>query len=175
MPYCQLYYHLVWATKLRAPLLTAQVELAIYGYIRSKAVGLGGMVYALNGTADHVHLVATIPPSIAVAQFIGQVKGVASTRLNKSGLSELPFFWQAEYGVFSFDRKRLANHVAYVVHQKSHHRDQHLIPVLERVGDEDVNSVSEPSEIYAAGDAVWWAEMLRLTSGDPSDDEPARR
>ena len=39
-------------------------------------------------------MVAAIPPKIAVATFIGQVKAVASTKFNKSGLCADPFFWQ---------------------------------------------------------------------------------
>lgn len=49
MPYCQLYYHFVWTTKLRRPLLTPKIEPIIYNYLRTKAIELGGLVFALNG------------------------------------------------------------------------------------------------------------------------------
>ena len=172
MPYVQLYYHLVWATKNRAPLLTTEVEPVIYGYIRSKAVGLGATVYALNGVADHVHLVAAIPPSIAVAKFVGQVKGVASTRFNKAGSNGTPFFWQAEYGAFSFDQKRLPNYVGYVLNQKEHHSDRHIIPVLERT--EDLQMLAEPGGSYAIENTDWWREMLGFPGMVPEDEEEAR-
>src|SRR5512136_621128 len=100
MPYWQLFYHIVWSTKDRLPLLTPEVESVIYGFLRSKAIGLGATLFALNGTVDHVHMVTAIAPAIAVAKFIGQVKAVASTRFNKSGQSATPFFWQEEYGAF---------------------------------------------------------------------------
>ena len=41
MPYWQLFYHLVWSTKHREPLLTPDVEPIVYGYLRSKAVRIG--------------------------------------------------------------------------------------------------------------------------------------
>ena len=132
MPYCQLFYHLVWATKNREPLLTSEIEPVIYSYLRRKAVGLGATLHALNGTEDHVHMVVSIPPKIAVAKFIGQVKGVASTRFNKEHHEHPGFFWQAEYGAFTFDKRRLPNHVAYVNKQKEHHADGTTIAVLER-------------------------------------------
>jgi REP-associated tyrosine transposase len=135
MPYWQLYYHMVWSTKNREPLLTAEVEPIIHEWLRRKAVGLGATVFAINGTEDHVHLVAAIPPRLAVATFIGQIKAVASTKFNKSGARQAPFFWQEEYGVFSFDRKRLPKYVAYVEGQKQHHRQGRLIPMLERQSD----------------------------------------
>jgi REP element-mobilizing transposase RayT len=55
MPFWQLYYHIVWSTKNRQPLLTPDVEPAIYGLLRKKAVDLGASIYALNGYLDHVH------------------------------------------------------------------------------------------------------------------------
>jgi hypothetical protein len=45
--------------------------------------------------------------AIAVAKFVGQVKGVAATRFNKLGATEEPLYWQGEYGALSFDAKRL--------------------------------------------------------------------
>ncbi|MCP4367700.1 MAG: IS200/IS605 family transposase, partial [Deltaproteobacteria bacterium] len=83
MPYYQLFYHIVWATKNRLPLLTAQIEPTIHNYVRTKAIGLEATVFAINGIEDHVHVVASIPPKIAVSTFIGQIKAVASTKFNK--------------------------------------------------------------------------------------------
>ena len=72
MPYWQLFYHLVWATKHREPLLTPRVAKVIHEYLLTKATGLGGTVYALGGTEDHVRMVVAIPPSVSVARFVGQ-------------------------------------------------------------------------------------------------------
>jgi REP element-mobilizing transposase RayT len=94
MPYGQLFYHIIWSTKNRLPLLTPDIEPIIYGYLRSKAIALEARVFTLNGTPDHVHLVVSIPPKIPLAKFIGQVKAVASTRFNKSGIRSQPL---AEY------------------------------------------------------------------------------
>ena len=132
MPYWQLFYHLIWATKRREPLITPAVAPEIYGFLRSKAIGLGATVFAVNGVADHVHMVVAIPPRLAVATFVGQVKGVASAKANKAGLIGTPFYWQEEYGVFSFDAKRLPNFIAYVERQQQHHAEHTAIRVLER-------------------------------------------
>jgi REP element-mobilizing transposase RayT len=165
MPYCQLYYHFVWTTKERLPLLAGDREPVVYDFLRSKAIGLGGFVYAVNGTEDHVHMVVSIPPRIAVSEFIGQVKGVASARFNKLGSHPL-LYWQEEYGVFTFDGKRLANVVDYVDRQKEHHAARSLIAVLERTDDQPVGyrSVREPLAVYEAGSDQdgWWREMLEL-------------
>lgn len=172
MSYWQLFYHFVWSTKYRAPLITAELEPILYGHIRHKAISFGGVIFALNGTADHVHLVTAVPPTIPIAKFVGQVKAVSSGRINKSNLLPHSFYWQEEYGVFSFDKKRLPNFVEYVERQKEHHAQQNLIPILERDGDNEhrgkttssVYTVKEASTPYrvAPHNDDWWATMLAL-------------
>lgn len=168
MPYCQLFYHLVWSTKHREPCITSDVEPVIYNLLRTKAIGLGGTVFALNGGVEHVHLVTTIPPRIAVATFVGQVKGVASAKLNQSRPGEIPFYWQEEYGAFSFDGKRLPNVIAYVENQKQHHALNNTIPILERTEGEAVRLIKEATVTYFVEEAKWREEMLLLDNATNS-------
>ena len=149
MPYWQLFYHIVWATAERVPLLTPEVEEKVYGYLRAKAQDVEGVVFAVNGMADHVHMVVSIPPKVAVAHFIGQVKAVAATKHNKNGLQESPLAWQHEYGVFSFDGKRLPNYVSYVERQKQHHAEGQTIAILERTHDGPVRRLAERPRAWA--------------------------
>jgi putative transposase len=136
LPYWQLFYHAVWATRNRERLLVPEAEPLAHRLIREKAVALGGVVHALNGMEDHVHLVVSIPPKLAPAFFIGQVKGASSNRLGQSRRLDCPFSWQDEYAVFSLDAKRLPYHVAYVDNQKLHHARDTVLPALERTGEE---------------------------------------
>ncbi len=162
MPYCQLFYHFVWSTKIRLPLLTPEVEPVIHKYLRNKSIDLEAVVFALNGTKDHVHLVVSVPPKISLSKFIGQVKGVASAKFNQEGLGQTPFFWQEEYGVFSFDAKRLPNYIAYVERQKEHHAQGTTIPVLERTTDMSVKLIRETPSIYQLEDETWRQELEAL-------------
>lgn len=162
MPYSQLFYHLVWSTKNREPRLTAQVEPIIHNFLRAKAIGLEAIVFAINGIEDHVHVVASIPPRIAVAKFVGQIKAVASTKFNKAYPDQPSFFWQEEYGAFSFDGKRLPNYIAYVERQKEHHANQRTIPVLERTTGEAPSLIREDDVGYIIEDELWRREMELL-------------
>ena len=165
MPYWQLFYHLVWSTKNREPFLTQAVEQAVYGYLAGKATGLQGIVYAIGGIVDHVHMVVSIPPAISVAKFTGQVKGVASTRLNKSQITTVHFEWQDEYGAFSFDAKRLPNFIAYVERQKEHHAEGTTIPLLERATSDDVGPrlVHEEMLPYLVEPDDWRSDLMRYS------------
>ncbi len=138
MAFWRLYYHLVWATKGREPLITATLEQELYGYIVGKADSLGCITHAINGTADHVHLVSSIPPKLSIATFVGQLKGSVCHHLNHYPALNLAVFeWQRGYGVFSLGHKQLEIAVEYVKRQKEHHQQGTIIPILERCEDED--------------------------------------
>ena len=93
----------------------------MFDYIRSKAIGLGGIVYALIGTEDHLHLLGHIPTTIPLAQFIRKNKGTASAKLNKSGFGDDRFYWQTGYSVITISEKIVPVIRKYVENQKFHH------------------------------------------------------
>jgi putative transposase len=137
MPFWRIYYHIVWATKDRAPLLTPEVERRLYPYLLSKAAEMGTRIYEANGWVDHVHLVASIPPKQAVAAFVKRLKGASSFDLNHSDLLAEQFSWQRGYGVFTLGESQLEHAVKYVRRQKEHHAEQSTNSWLERVDEFD--------------------------------------
>ncbi|MCB0035137.1 MAG: IS200/IS605 family transposase [Anaerolineales bacterium] len=164
MAFWELYYHFVWSTKYRQDTITAEIEPMIHNYLFSIASAIGATVHALNGIENHIHLVASVPPRLAIAQFMAKVKGESSVRFNKQFPSDEPFRWQKSYGVFSTDRKRLPYVVRYVVQQKEHHGRNEVIPILERTDEEEVQqqTLHEPARSYIADYDDWWNYMVRL-------------
>jgi REP element-mobilizing transposase RayT len=130
MPYYRLYYHFVWTTKNRAPFITTHNQQPIFAVIQDKAAALNSIVRALNGMPDHIHLVASVPPSIKLSDFIRQVKG-ASSHLARTLDEPSDFAWQAEYGVLSISEPHVPTVVRYVENQQKHHADQTLDARLE--------------------------------------------
>jgi putative transposase len=124
------YYHLVWATRDRHPLITPECELALYAQLRQKAKGLKVPVHAIGGVADHLHLVVSIPPQLAISEFVKLIKGSSSRYINQMDLG-ITFAWQREYGVFSLGSQQLEQAVNYVENQKDHHHQNTLIRMLE--------------------------------------------
>ena len=133
MPYWRLFYHFVWSTKQREPLITPEWEGTLYNVIAAKAAELGAFLHAVGGTEDHIHLVASVSPKIALSTFIGQVKGNSSHFVNHELDVAIHFAWQAEYGVVSFGGKRLDIVVRYVKNQRKHHADGTAIAMLEQI------------------------------------------
>ena len=141
MPYWRLFYHFVWGTKNREPLIAYEWERSLHNVIVAKAKALGAFVYRAGGTDDHVHLAVSIPPKIALSTFIGQVKGNSSHFVNHELKPGVPFAWQAEYGVVSFGGKRVDVVVKYVMNQRKHHAQGSMIEMLEQVVAEQEQSL----------------------------------
>jgi len=138
MAFWRHYYHIVWATKDRLPLITTNLEEALYGYIIGKATSWKCVTHAVGGIEDHIHLVMSIPPKLAIADFVGKIKGSSSHHLNHEfGQVSTMFGWQRGYGSFTLGQKPLEKAVAYVMNQKQHHREGTLIPLLEKHDDEE--------------------------------------
>jgi len=137
MPYYQLYYHIVWATKERLPLITPELESDLHRYLRGKGLEIGGVVHAVGGVEDHVHVAVSIPPRLAVSTFIGQVKGASSHWVTHVVPVKMPFEWQEGYGVLSFGKQALPRVVEYVLNQRQRHHDRRLIQDMERTEGDD--------------------------------------
>ncbi|EKQ70620.1 transposase [Leptolyngbyaceae cyanobacterium JSC-12] len=134
----RLYYHFVWATKARESLISEAREPALHHYIIGKADALKCIVHAINGTANHIHLVASVPPTLSISDFVKNIKGSSAHYVNHN-LSATPeyFGWQAGYGVFSLGRKQLDQAIEYVQNQKIHHAQGTTIISLEQTANDE--------------------------------------
>ncbi|MGH7965295.1 MAG: transposase, partial [Candidatus Binatia bacterium] len=103
----------------------------IHAAITAKIKELKGTLHALNSMADHVHLVVTVPPSLSLAMFVGQVKGSSSHRAARLSSESTLFAWQAEYGVISVSELHLPAVMRYVRLQQQHHAKSTLNQRLE--------------------------------------------
>ncbi len=118
----RLFYHFVWSNKEIKPLIKPNIEPQLYHYIIGKADALNCITHAINDTENHIHLVVSIPPTLAISDFVKKIKGSSSHYLNNVlSLKENKFAWQTGYGVFSLGQTQLERAIAYVDNQKQHH------------------------------------------------------
>jgi REP element-mobilizing transposase RayT len=137
MAYWRLHYHLIWATHQRLPLITPPLEHQIYGVILNKAKEMGIVVHAIGNVEDHIHVVVSIPPKVAVADCIKHFKGASSYYVNHQPGAVGDFAWQDGYGALTFGERSLVDVIAYVRGQKEHHSQQTARPFYERMTAEE--------------------------------------
>src|SRR5579884_777982 len=132
----EIYLHFVWATYRRLPLVSAEVEQALYACIMEEARRCDCETLAIGGMPDHVHLVVQIPTVCSAAKLMQRVKGVSSALARQQLVPGELFGWQDAYGVFSVSRSHKGRVVAYVHNQKRHHAAGKLWPEWEQAGEE---------------------------------------
>ena len=95
-------YHLVWCPKFRRPVLAGQVGKRLAELLPQYIAELNGEMLDLEVMADHVHLFASFPPTLAIAQIMHQLKGATSHQLRQEFPylnSQLPSLWTRSYYV----------------------------------------------------------------------------
>jgi putative transposase len=99
--YTNLLYHIIFSTKDRRPLITESCELRLYDYLGGTIRGLGGISLELNGTEDHVHLLAKLRPDTALSEVLRELKANASGWMHDIFPELKDFSWQRGYGAFT--------------------------------------------------------------------------
>jgi putative transposase len=112
--------HIVFSTKDRVPLILPEFRPHLHAYLGGIVRELGGCARMINGTADHVHILAGLPPTLAIADALRVVKANSSRRV---GLEKTRHFgWQAGYGAFSVSESKATEVIRYIANQEQHHR-----------------------------------------------------
>jgi putative transposase len=136
--YSEINLHVVWHTKESRSLIKSQMAQTVYDHIRQRAIEPGEIfIHQIGGTANHVHMVATIPPTVLISEWIGRIKGGSTHDLNEIAIFDGDFSWQTGYGVVSFGTRALSWVKAYVEDQQRHHDQDTWEERLERITQRD--------------------------------------
>jgi putative transposase len=180
MPFWKHTYHIVWATKNRQPWILPDYEDRLYAFLKSKAGELDCYLHAVNGTLDHTHVVASIPPKHSVAWFTKTLKGASAYFINTAVRSSaFHFAWQRGYGSLTIGERQREAAIAYVNLQKQHHLHNTINVWLERCEDqqdddddnsEDTGSGQSGSPLYGERGRVMKEDSVEYELWDDSID-----
>ncbi len=122
MSYVSAYFHCVFSTKNRSPLITPTLSRRLFPFLGGiarqndlKAVEIGGM-------ADHVHILLSLPATITIAKAMQLIKGGSSKWVHDTFPEHRQFRWQEKYGAFSVSVSQLEKTREYIRNQEKHHR-----------------------------------------------------
>lgn len=121
-------------------MISPEIETPLHQYLSAKAQEIGCAVYAVNGMADHIHMVVSISPTCSVADTVKQLKGGSSHHVNTFLRPAGHFTWQTGYGSLTLGERQLKVAVAYVDNQKEHYQAQATNRWLEECGELSVES-----------------------------------
>ncbi|MCD7976844.1 MAG: IS200/IS605 family transposase [Tannerellaceae bacterium] len=120
--YKQILYHIVFCTKHREPTLPLEHSEMLYKYIWGIIKQKNGVLYRIGGMEDHIHILSDLSPSIALAEYIRDIKRASSGWLAASAL--FPGFkgWAEGYGAFSYAWRDKETVLNYIRNQRIYHK-----------------------------------------------------
>ena len=85
---------------------------------------------------DHIHLYASLPSTLSLADFVNAVKANSSRWIHQNYRNARGFAWQEGYGAFSVSKSDEKRVIAYVRNQEKHHQkrtfQEEFVTLLDR-------------------------------------------
>ncbi|WP_429946057.1 IS200/IS605 family transposase [Bibersteinia trehalosi] len=128
MSYTKLYYHIVFRTLQSVPAINEQNEKALYQYIWAFCQQQKCTLHRINGMPDHLHLLVEIHPSMAVSDFVKQLKNACHKWLEQHSDWFPDFYaWSKGYCALTYSGYEKAKIVNYIKNQKEHHKSINFV------------------------------------------------
>ncbi len=112
--------HIVFSTKERRPFIRDDWRAGLHGYLGGTIKGLSAIPEAIGGVGDHVNLLVSYGPVLAIADFVRELKKASSVWAAEN--HESAFRWQDGYSVFSVSASQKQRVTSYIETQEEHHR-----------------------------------------------------
>ena len=134
--YLSVNLHLIWSTKERKTLIDPQWRNRLHSYMGSVARFKNARLIEANSQPDHIHLYASMPSTISIAELVNAFKANSSRWIRQTFPNRRWFSWQEGYAAFSVSRSLENAVIEYIRNQDEHHRRtnfrEELLELLER-------------------------------------------
>jgi len=122
--YAHLLVHVVFSTKSRRRIITADIRPRLHEYLSGVARKEFGPAIRIGGTADHLHGLLSLSTDVSVAEAMRKWKSPSSGWVHKTFAGKESFAWQTGYGAFSVSESNAASVIRYIDRQEEHHRNR---------------------------------------------------
>jgi REP element-mobilizing transposase RayT len=114
--------HFAWGTANREPLLHKSWRDNLYAYIGGVLENKKAKLLAAGGVADHIHVLASLPATMSLADAASAMKANSSRWIHQNAPQSKGFDWQTGYGAFSVSKSAEPRVKTYIKNQEEHHR-----------------------------------------------------
>ena len=120
--YRQILYHIIFRTKNSEKTLSLEYNKELFAYMMGIIKNKNCFLYRINGMEDHIHILSDLHPSVALADYIRDIKTSSSIWLKQN--MNFPNFkgWADGYAALTYayrDKKMIIN---YIINQQEHHK-----------------------------------------------------
>lgn len=118
----QILYQIVFSTYKREKTLTKENRESLYKYIWGILQKKNCHLYRINGIEDHIHILASLHPSIALSNLVKDLKLSTSKWIKEEKIFPMFSNWQNGYGAFTYSIDAKDDLIKYIKNQKDHHK-----------------------------------------------------
>ena len=131
--YTQILYHIIFATKNREPVLRKDRRDGLYKYIWGIIENRNGHLYRIGGIDDHVHILCSLHPAVALSNLVKEIKVASSKWIKENNTFPTFTHWQGGYGAFTCSVNSKERIVEYIKNQETHHTKETASDELKRL------------------------------------------
>ena len=121
--FVQFYTHIVFHTKNNKSLIKPEIEVELYSYLGGILKNYKSNPIQIGGTSDHIHILCTLPKTMAPSDLVEEIKKSSSKWIKTKGPEYQNFYWQDGYGGFSVSNSGVESVKKYILTQKEHHKN----------------------------------------------------
>ena len=93
----------------------------VFAYIGGIIQNIGGYPITVGGITNHIHILATMPKTMSVSEFVQKIKANSSKWIKTIDDYYETFAWQEGYGAFCVSPTLLKKTIRYIETQEQHH------------------------------------------------------
>ena len=120
--YRQILYHIVFCTYNRENTIPPDQQEGLYKYIGGIITNRKGVLYQINGMENHIHILSDLHPTVALADFIKEIKTPSNLWMKQTGKYPEFVHWSEGYCALTYTYRDKAMIVNYIKNQKKHHK-----------------------------------------------------
>jgi putative transposase len=120
--YRQILYHIVFCTYNRENTIPVDQQEALYKYIWGIISKRKGVLYRINGMENHIHILSDLHPTIALSDFIKEIKTASNVWMKESGKYPKFISWAEGSCSLTYAHRDKEMIVNYIKNQKEHHK-----------------------------------------------------
>ena len=114
--------HFVWSTKHREQTIRTSWQDRLYGYLGGILARKKCKLIAAGGLVDHVHVYASLPATISLAETAAAMKANSSRWIRSNAPHCKEFAWQEGYAAFTVSKSNESRLIDYIHNQETRHQ-----------------------------------------------------
>jgi REP element-mobilizing transposase RayT len=122
--YTKLNIHIVFHVKSTSVCIKNEDLPKVFAYIGGIVRNVDGYPVTIGGIENHIHILATMPKTMSVSEFVQKIKANSSRWIKTLDKYYESFAWQEGYGAFCVSPSLLKKTIHYIETQEQHHHEE---------------------------------------------------